>query len=262
MKITLLGTGPSAGLPQIGGRDGRGDWGRADPHEPRNRRTRSSIVIQSDNGGRILVDTGPDLRMQLINNGIGRIDAIFYTHAHADHIAGLDEVRVLNRSLGAPIPIYGTEKTLDDLKQRFDYAFKDWNGTFFSRPVLTPTEITPGQRLTVDGLEILVLDQDHGFGQSLGFRIGDFAYSTDVVRMSEATLSALKGIKYWVVGCFTPAADHPSHAGLETVRHWIELLQPQRSILTHMGALMDYQTLRTTLPASIEPGYDGLVIDI
>lgn len=262
MKVTLLGTGGSAGLPQIGGIDGRGDWGMADPSEPRNRRTRSSVLIQSDGGGSILVDTGPDLRLQMIDNGIARIDAIFYTHAHADHIAGLDEVRILNRIIDAPMPIYGTAETLAGLKQRFAYAFKEWNGTFFSRPVLQPTVITPGDSLTVEGLEILTLDQDHGFSRSLGLRIGDFAYCTDVVRLPEAALAALRGVKYLVIGCFTPASDHPSHAGLETVKSWVELLKPKRSILTHMGPLMDYQTLRSVLPDGIEPGYDGLAIDI
>lgn len=262
MKITLLGTGGSAGLPQIGGIDGRGDWGRADPHEPRNIRTRASIIIHTDAGGTILVDTGPDMRMQLVANGISRVDAVFYTHAHADHVAGLDEARILNRILGAPLPAYGTSDVLAELKQRFDYAFKPWNGGFFGRPVLLPQVILPGQRFTVCDLEILPFEQDHGYGTSMGFRIGDFAYCTDVVRLDAAALSALQGVKTWIVDCFTPAADHPTHAGLETVKDWVKYLQPARTILTHMGPLMDYQTLRATLPPGIEPGYDGMVLDI
>lgn len=262
MKITLLGTGGSAGLPQIGGADGHGDWGRADPKEPRNWRTRSSLAIHAENGQTFLVDTGPDLRMQLVNNGIAQIDAIFYTHAHADHVGGLDDVRILNRILGAPLPAYGTAETLDELQERFGYAFEAWNGSFFGRPVLIPHRISPGQIIQLAGLEILTIDQDHGFSRSLGLRIGDFAYCTDVVRLDEAALSALEGIKTWVVDCFTPKSDHPTHAGLQTVENWVKRLKPERTILTHMGPQMDYQTLKARLPAGIEPGYDGQTIDI
>lgn len=262
MKITLLGTGGSAGLPQIGGADGHGDWGQVDPYEPRNRRTRASIAIHTDTGRTILVDTGPDLRTQLMTNGISRVDSIIFTHAHADHVAGLDDVRILNRILGAPMPAYGTAETLEELKQRFSYAFKSWNGGFFGRPVLKLHEVMPSQRLSVEGLEILPLDQDHGFGRSLGLRIGNFAYCTDVVRLDKDTLFRLVGIKTWVVDCFTPDSDHPTHAGLETVKSWVGRLQPDRTILTHMGSLMDYQTLKMTLPKGIEPGYDGMVLEI
>lgn len=262
MKITMLGTGGSAGLPQIGGAEGHGDWGQTDPHEPRNCRMRTSIVIETDSGTNILVDTGPDLRVQLIHNAIPRIDAILYTHAHADHIAGFDEIRILNRILNAPMPIYATDAVLAELKQRFSYAFKDWKGEFFGRPVLAPNRLVPGQTITIGGVEILPLDQDHGFSRSLGFRVGNFAYSTDVVRMGDATLDALQGIKTWIVGCFTPVSDHPSHAGLETVKEWARRLQPELTILTHMGPLMDYQTLKATLPSGIEPGYDGMILGI
>lgn len=262
MKITLLGTGGSAGLPQIGGDDGRGDWGTTDPLEQKNRRTRTSIVIHTDNEHTILVDTGPDLREQLIANGIAHIDAIFYTHAHADHVAGLDDVRILNRLRNLPMPIYATSETLDELRQRFKYAFKLWNGNFFGRPVLVPNEIIPGQSVWLNGVKVLPIHQDHGFSSSLGLRIGDFAYCTDVVRLDETALAALHGIKTWVVDCFTPKSDHPSHAGLKTVKNWVKKLRPERTILTHMGPQMDYQTLKAELPPGIEPGYDGQTIDI
>lgn len=262
MKITLLGTGGSAGLPQIGGDDGRGDWGITDPKEPRNRRTRTSIVIHTDSKDAILFDTGPDLREQLIENHIAKIDAIFYTHAHADHVAGLDDVRILNRLRNQPMPIYAASETLDELQQRFGYAFKPWNRKFFGRPVLVPNEIFPGQNICLNGVKILPIHQDHGFSHSLGFRIGDFAYCTDVVRFDETSLAALQGIKIWVVDCFTPKSDHPSHAGLKTVKSWAKKLQPERTILTHMGPEMDYQTLKEQLPPGIEPGYDGMVIEI
>lgn len=262
MKVTMLGCGGSAGLPQIGGADGYGDWGRTDSQELRNRRTRASLSIHKAEGQGLLVDSGPDLRTQLIDNGISRINAILYTHAHADHVGGLDDVRILNRILGAPIPAYGTAETMAELQQRFSYAFAGWNGTYFGRPVLIPNVIVPGQTVQIAGLDVLTIDQDHGFSRSLGLRIGDFAYCTDVVRLDETAFAALQGIKTWIVDCFTPEADHPTHAGLQTVEGWVRRLQPERTILTHMGPRMDYQTLKAKLPPGIEPGYDGLTIDI
>lgn len=261
MKITLLGTGGSAGLPQIGGPDGRGDWGQTDPTEPRNRRSRPSIVIHTDDGKNILVDTGPDLRDQLTSCGIRQSDAVLFTHAHADHVAGLDEIRILNRILGAAIPAYATGEVWGELRQRFEYAFRPWKGGFFGRPVMDVHEIIPGQSFQVCGLTILPIDQDHGYTRSLGLRFGDIAYCTDVVRLDEAALAALHGVKTFIVDCFTTARDHPTHAGLPTVINWVETLRPHRTILTHMGPAMDYRTLLATLPPGIEPGYDGMTIN-
>ncbi len=259
MKVTLLGTGGSAGSPQIGGDDGHGDWGQLDPAEPRNRRSRTSIVIHAD-GGNILVDTAPDLRDQLTACGIGRIDAVLYTHAHADHVTGLDEIRILNRILGRPMQTYATAEVWEELKRRFDYAFKPWNGGFFGRPALETKDIFPGEVFDIFGTTILPIDQDHGFSRSLGLRIGDLAYCTDVVRFDDAALAALHGVKIFIVDCFTPAKEHPTHAGLPTVLGWVETLRPQRTILTHMGPDMDYRTLVNTLPPGVEPGYDGMEI--
>jgi phosphoribosyl 1,2-cyclic phosphate phosphodiesterase len=257
----LLGVGGSAGLPQIGGADGHGDWGQADPAEPRNRRSRASAVIHTREGRNILIDTGPDLRAQLIGRGIGRIDAVIFTHAHADHVAGLDEVRILNRILGAPMPAFATAEVWAELRARFAYAFGPWQGGFFGRPVLEPREIAPGAPFTACGAEILPISQDHGFSRSLGLRLGALAYCTDVVRFDADAFAALRGVEVWVVDCFTPAADHPTHAGLPTVLGWVERLRPGRTILTHMGPQMDYATLRRGLPAGVEPGYDGLTIE-
>ncbi len=262
MKVTLLGTGGSAGLPQIGGPDGRGDWGHTAPHEPRNARTRASIVLETTGNKRLLVDTGPDLRFQLTSCGIGRVDAVLYTHAHADHIAGLDEVRILNRILEAPMPAYGTAETLDELQQRFGYAFQPFPGGFFSRPVLVPQPVVPGERTEILGETLLFIDQDHGFSRSLGFRAGNFAYCTDVARMDETAFAALENLDVLVADCFTRAKDHPTHAGLPTVLGWAERLRPKRLILTHMGPDMDYRTLLETLPPGVEPGYDGMEISL
>ena len=262
MKITLLGTGGSAGLPQIGGPDGRGDWGQTDPNEPRNTRTRSSIVIQTSEHKNILVDTAPDLRFQLTRCGIGQIDAVIFTHAHADHIAGLDEIRILNRILGAPMPSYATEPVWAELRQRFDYAFKPYNGGFFGRPVLTENVLTPGEAIEIMGENILPMDQDHGYSRSLGLRIGNAAYCTDVVRLDEAAMAELQGLDVFIADCFTPEKDHPTHAGLPTVLSWVEQLKPKRTVLTHLGPEMDYRTLCNTLPPGVEPGYDGMVLEL
>ncbi|MBB5372388.1 MBL fold metallo-hydrolase [Acidocella aromatica] len=262
MKFTLLGTSGSAGLPQIGGPDGRGDWGRTDPNEPRNRRTRTSIVVQTAENKNILVDTSPDLRMQLTSCGIGRIDAVIYTHAHADHVAGIDEVRILNRIMDAPMPCYGTEALWEELKRRFGYAFKPHNGGFFGRPVLHDHIVAPGEAFEVLGTAILPLDQDHGYSRSLGLRLGNAAYCTDVVRFDDTAFATLQGLDLFIVDCFTPAQDHPTHAGLPTVLSWVERLKPKRTVLTHLGPDMDYRTLCNTLPSGIEPGYDGMVLEV
>ena len=262
MKITLLGTGGSAGLPQIGGPDGRGDWGKADPAEPRNRRSRASIVIQTSEHKNILVDTGPDMRLQLIANGIGRIDAVIFTHTHADHIAGLDDIRILNRILDAPMPSYANAAVWEDLKRRFDYAFRPFTGSFYGRPVLRDHTIIPGEAVEIAGVKIHAIDQDHGYSRSLGLRIGNAAYCTDVVRMDEAQLAALQGLELLIVDCFSHNANHPTHAGLPNVLAWVEALHPARTILTHMGPEMDYGTLAAMLPPGVEPGYDGMVLEL
>jgi phosphoribosyl 1,2-cyclic phosphate phosphodiesterase len=260
VKVTLLGVGGSAGMPQIGGPDGFGDWGRLDPAEPRNRRTRSSIVIETDDQQRLLVDTSPDVRLQLTSAGIGRIEAVLYTHPHSDHIAGLDEIRVLNRILGRAMPTYATAGCWADLRRRFEYVFKPFSGTYFTRPVLETIEIAAGETVPILGLDVKLLDQDHGYSRSLGLRVRNFAYCTDVVHLDEVALAALTGLDLFVVDCFFRTGKHPTHAGLEQVLAWVERLRPKRTILTHMGPDMDYQALRAVLPPEIEPGYDGMVV--
>lgn len=259
--VIFLGTGGSAGTPLIGGADGGGDWGECDPAEPRNRRSRPSIVIQAPDGRRLLVDTGPDLRSQLIACNIPKIDALLYTHSHADHVAGLDEVRILNRLIDRPLPAYASAACWAELKLRFDYAFRAWTGQGFFRPVFATEEIQPGETLEILGMQVRVIGLDHGYTKSLGLRIGNFAYCTDVVRMDEAALSALEGLDIFVVDCFTRHDAHPTHANLEQVRNWVKRLQPKRTILTHLGPSMDYAWMSENLPANIEPAFDGQVIN-
>lgn len=260
-RVTILGCGGSAGVPQIGGADGRGDWGACDPAEPRNRRTRSSIVVESDTGERLLVDTSPDMRMQLLACGVPRVDAILFTHAHADHVLGIDDVRILNRLVNRPIDAFATPRTLAELHKRFDYAFQPWSQPYFFRPVLTPQAVEPGQTVETAGLRVQVFEQDHGFMPTLGLRIDGFGYSTDVAVLDDSAFAALAGIDTWVVDCFQ-RQPHKTHANVEQVLEWTDRLQPRRVVLTHMGHDIDWSWLRHRLPPHVEPAHDGMVLNI
>ena len=260
-RVTILGCGGSAGVPQIGGDDGHGDWGACDPAEPRNRRTRSSIVIESDTGERLLVDTSPDMRGQLLACGVPRVDAILFTHAHADHVLGIDDVRILNRIVNRPIDAFATAQTLAELNKRFDYAFQPWNQPYFFRPVLVPRLVEPGQTVEIAGLQVRLFEQDHGFMPTLGLRIGGFGYSTDVAILDEAAFAALAGVDTWVVDCFQ-RQSHKTHANLEQVLQWVERLRPRRVVLTHMGYDIDWAWMKRHLPPHIEPAHDGLLLEV
>ena len=260
LRVTLLGTGGSAGVPQIGGADGAGDWGVCDPAERRNRRSRTSILIEG--AGCLLVDTSPDLHRQMLDNQVRGVDAILYTHAHADHVAGLDDVRILNRIAGRPLEAFATEVTLAELRQRFDYAFGPWKPPGFFRPVILPRLVSPGETHMMGGLEVAVFDQDHGFMRTLGLRVGRFGYSTDVVTLDNTAFDTLAGIDTWVVGCFQRHPPHKTHAWLDLVLEWVARIGPRRTILTHMGLDMDWAWLAANLPGGVEAGHDGLVIDI
>ena len=259
MRVTLLGTGGSAGVPMIGGADGGGDWGECDPSEPRNARTRASIVVTARQGT-LLVDTPQDMRVQLIANKISHVDAILYTHAHADHITGIDDVRILNRIADRPLEAFATQATLDEIIARFGYVFRPWKGPGFFRPVLLPRAVAPGEEIEAAGMRVRLFDQDHGFVRTLGLRIGRFGYSTDVVDLDDAAFVALAGVDTWVVGCFQRQPHH-THAWLERVLGWVERLRPRRTVLTHMGTDMDFEWLTGHLPAGVEPGFDGQVIE-
>ncbi|MBV9750442.1 MAG: MBL fold metallo-hydrolase [Acetobacteraceae bacterium] len=262
-RVIVLGCGGSAGVPHLGGADGRGDWGACDPADPRNRRTRSSIVIEARSQGeyrRLLVDTGPDLREQLLACAVRGVDAICLTHAHADHIVGLDDVRILNRVAGRPLETFATARTLREVATRFDYAFRPWQPPGFFRPVLVPLEIEAGQPFEAAGMRVETFVQDHGFMPSLGLRVGGFGYSTDAVALDDAAFEHLRGLDTWLVGCFQ-RAPHRTHANVEQVIAWAERVGARRTVLTHMGYDLDYEWLRRHLPADIEPGHDGMILD-
>lgn len=261
MRITILGCGAAGGVPLIGP-----DWGACDPNEPRNRRRRVSILVDGGSAhGPILVDTSPDLREQLIDAQVGRVGAVLYTHFHADHVHGIDDMRGLNRRQGAVIPAYGTADTLAALRKRFSYVFDPppiSNGLpAFYKPCLEARPFVSGERFTAAGIEVLPFEQGHGYTTTIGFRFGAAAYSTDVVELSDAAFDALAGIDLWIVDCLSDK-PFPTHAHLARVLEWVERVKPKRTVLTHMTPDLDYQRLRRELPKSIEPGYDGMVLEL
>ena len=262
MKVTILGCGGSAGVPMIGGADGSGDWGDCDPTEPRNRRSRSSIVVERTDNKRLLVDASPDLRNQIIDCRITGIDAVLFTHAHADHISGIDDIRILNRIANRPLEAFATPRTLEEISRRFAYAFKPWDPPHFYRPVLVGTPVEPGDTLKTAGLTVQLFNQNHGKIDTLGLRIGRFGYSTDVVRLDEPAMAALAGVDTWVVDCFLRGEAHWTHANLNYVLAWVDRLRPRRTVLTHMGTGMDWGWMAANLPAGVEAAYDGMVLTV
>jgi len=253
IEVTVLGCGGSLGVPMTGGR-----WGDCDPAEPRNRRRRSSILVRSATTT-VLVDAGPDLREQLSELRIRKIDAVVFTHAHADHVHGIDDLRPITFDHG-PIPAYADERALADLNDRFAYAVDSMDvdrGPY--RPILTMRRLDGP--FTVGDIPLVPFVQDHGFLPSTGFRIGDFAYSTDVVALDEDAFATLRGVRTWIVDA-TREAPHPSHSHLARTLEWIERVRPDQAYLTHMNHTMDYATLCARLPARVRPAHDGLAIGV
>jgi len=255
MRVRILGCGGSGGVPLIGN-----DWGACDPANPKNRRQRASILVE-EQGTTLLVDASPDLRAQLLAADIGRLDGVLFTHAHADHVHGIDDLRPINRRMRAWIPIYADSETLTAIETRFGYVFEKTPEEYgFFKPCLTPNLIKGPFKL--GNIDVLPFEQDHGFGRSsLGFRFGPIAYSTDVTELSETAFEALRGVRLWIVDCLRDQA-HPTHAHLARTLSWIERVQPERAVLTHMNQEMDYEALAKRLPDGVEPAYDGLRLEV
>lgn len=250
LEVTILGCGPSTGVPVIGNK-----WGRCDPENPKNRRLRPSIFINL-NGNHILIDTSPDLREQLLSINCKRLDAVFFTHAHSDHIHGFNDLRNINRLMKKDIPIYADQTTLNELKSCFAYAFKEDPKKSYFKPGID-SHLIEGDFEFV-GQNITVIQQSHGVaGTSLGFRIGDFAYCTDVVSFEKEEFAKLAGIKYWIVDGYR-YEEHPTHAHIQKVIEWADMLKPDMTYLTHMNQDLDYEILSKELPYNIKPSYDGL----
>ncbi len=236
-----------------------GKWGACDPHNQKNRRKRASIAVQR-NGTTLVVDTSPDLREQCLSAQITDIDAVLYTHDHADHTHGIDDLRPLARVNNALIDIYGDQETLDCLKSRFGYAFSsDEMKPDIYRGFVSPHLINgPFQ---VGDIFVHPFVQGHGYTTSLGYRFDKVAYSTDVVELDEKAFAVLDGIDTWIVDCLEKEPK-PTHAHLAKTLEWIERVKPRKAYLTHMSPMLDYDALLRELPEGVEPAYDGLVIEI
>lgn len=257
-EIRILGCGGSGGVPLA-----TGYWGNCDPHNPKNRRTRAAILIRTERTV-IIVDTGPDFHAQMLKNNVSKIDAIIYTHEHADHTNGIDDVRyaAIHRRIHGEkdflMPIYADEHTISDFKQRFNYIFNgDKNGLY--APLLVPNIIKNNQNLEIGDISIRFFPQIHGYGSSLGLLIGDIAYSTDVSEMPEESLNKMKGIKTWIVDCGQFDTDKTTvHANMDKVLRWNETVGAKHLILTHLKPSEDYDVMNAATPNYIEPAYDGL----
>jgi phosphoribosyl 1,2-cyclic phosphate phosphodiesterase len=257
MKVTMLGSGGSGGVPLIGC-----TCAVCTSTNPRNKRTRVSILVE-DGPTRVLVDASPDLRQQFLANGLTTVDGVVLTHAHADHIHGIDDLRSVNFLKNGRLDVWGSPETLTEALARFGYAFNPprTNEGIWYAPSLVAREVNGPFR--IGGIDIVPFAQVHGGDRdpTLGLRFGRFAYSTDVKELPEAAFAALAGVEVWIVDCLREAIN-PAHSHLAQTLDWIARLKPKRAILTHMNHMVDYADWKARLPAGVEPGYDGMVIEI
>lgn len=253
MRVTVLGCGTSSGVPLIGC-----TCAVCTSPNPRNRRRRCSILVETATT-RVIVDTGPDFRMQCLDAGVRSLDAILYTHAHADHVHGIDDVRALNAVLDRRIDAYAHADVFARIRARFDYAFHPPEGHGWWRPSLNPIAVDGPFR--VGDLDVVPIEQGHGRLPSWGFRFGAFAYSPDASELSEDAFAALAGVRIWVVDALRDA-PHPTHAHLARTLDWIERVRPRLAVLTHMNHEFDYAELSARLPPGVVPACDGMVLEV
>jgi phosphoribosyl 1,2-cyclic phosphate phosphodiesterase len=262
-RFTILGCGSSPGVPRI-----TGDWGACDPANPKNRRTRASLLVEqlADDGAltSIVIDTGPDFRSQMIAVGAKDLHAAVLTHAHADHLHGIDDIRSFVYKNEHRMPVWGDPATMERVMEGFRYVFETPPGSNYP-PIARVMTIDIGGVFEVEGpggaVPFLPVVQHHGDAHSLGFRIGDFAYCTDVSDFPAESLPKLAGLETLVIDCLQYRM-HPSHLSLQQALDWIEMLKPKRAILTHMHIPLDYETVRRETPAHIEPAFDGMTIEV
>jgi phosphoribosyl 1,2-cyclic phosphate phosphodiesterase len=257
VEVRILGCGSSGGVPRLG--EGAPEWGVCDPANSKNRRTRCSILV-SQGASRILVDTAPDLREQLLAAGIGRLDGVLITHDHADQTHGIDDLRVmvLNQK-GAMIDLWTDHRALDSLHHKFGYIFEAQRGSGYP-PIVTAHELLePFRPFAIAGIPVQAFGVGHGRIRSLGYRFGPIAYTPDCDVLDDVAFAALAGVECWIVDALR-RTPHPSHAHLQRSLDWIARVKPKRAILTNMHVDMDYDTLVRELPPGVEPAYDGMVV--
>jgi phosphoribosyl 1,2-cyclic phosphate phosphodiesterase len=262
LTFTILGCGSSAGVP----RPALG-WGACDPNNPKNRRRRTSLLVERRTGTgvtRVLIDTSPDLREQLIDADVDWLDAVFYSHEHADHTHGIDDLRSLFIKQRRRLDLYMDEHTAKVMHERFGYCFQSPPGSEYP-PIATELRLKAGLATTITGqggaITALPLLQEHGDIPSYAFRFGSFAYSCDLSGMPAETADALTDLDVWVVDALR-YRPHPSHFSVADALQWIERLRPKRAILTNLHADLDYDVLRKELPPHVEPGFDSLTLSL
>ncbi|AML51682.1 MBL fold metallo-hydrolase [Falsihalocynthiibacter arcticus] len=260
MRFTILGCGSSGGVPRLGGL-----WGACDPQNPKNRRQRCSMLVEKigpDGVTRVLIDTSPDMRAQLLAAEVGTLDAVVMTHAHADHMHGLDDIRQIVFNTRTRMPVWADSDTTNDLISRFGYAFVQPKGSDY--PPICDLNSIDDEDFVVEGpggdITFTPLPVQHGRITALGFRMGGLAYLPDVSAMSENTFSRLNGLEVFVLDALR-YKPHPSHINLETSLDWIAQTAPERAVITNMHIDLDFQTLASELPAHVTPAFDGMVIE-
>ncbi|WP_136657332.1 MBL fold metallo-hydrolase [Nitratireductor sp. XY-223] len=262
-RFTLLGCGSSPGVPRV-----TGDWGACDPSNPKNRRLRASLLIeQTDANGKttsVVIDTGPDFRTQMIAAGATRLDAVVYSHPHADHIHGIDDLRGFVYAQRKRIPVYADAPTMQRLREGFDYCFEKPNGSNYP-PIVDGYLIENTEDpIVIDGegghITLLPFEQLHGDITSLGFRVGNIAYCSDVSGFPDATPPKLRDLDVLIIDALQ-YKPHPSHLSLSEALEWIERLKPKKAVLTHMHIPLDYDTVARETPDHVEPAYDMMVLE-
>ncbi len=258
VKFTILGCGSSGGVPRIGN-----DWGMCDPTNSKNRRRRCSIMVEKiapTGTTRVVIDTSPDLREQMLSNNVSEIDAVWYTHEHADHTHGIDELRVFFLRQRKRVPIYADIPTAEMLMNRFSYCFVSPQGSDYP-PIVEHRLITPETEIGTQGqggaLSSLPFKVHHGNIDALGFRIGNVAYTPDVNGIPDASLNHLENLDIWIIDALRHK-PHPSHFSLAETLEWIAGMKPKQAIITNMHVDLDYETLRQDLPTNVTPAYDDM----
>lgn len=261
LKVTILGCGSSGGVPRVAQ-----GWGKCDPAEPRNRRRRCSILVEriSESGStRVLIDTSPDLREQLIDAQISHLDAVVFTHEHADHTHGIDDLRPLFIANRRRVPVYADARTMELLQARFGYCFSTPVGSEYP-PILTGHLMETDQPLSIEGaggpLTLTPIPVEHGSLPCLGFRIGRMAYLPDVSAIPDASLNLLEGLSCWIIDALRDT-PHPSHFSLSEALEWIGRMKPEKAVLTNLHTDLDYNRLRREIPVHVVPAHDGMVIE-
>jgi len=262
LRFTILGCGSSGGVP----RPALG-WGDCNPDNPKNRRRRTSLLVERKGAAgvtRALVDTSPDLREQLLDSGVDWLDGVLFTHAHADHIHGIDDLRALFLHRRRRVDAHIDAATSELLRARFGYCFATPPGSEYP-PILNEHRLAAGHAVTINGdggpITVLPILQEHGDIPSLGFRFGDLAYSCDISGLPAASLPALAGLEVWILDALR-YKPHPSHFSLDEALVWVERIKPKRAILTNLHSDLDYDVLRARLPAHVEPAFDGLRVEL